>query len=320
MNTLLDNLATWLGLARPLLVAVLAVYAVLLFSSVLVRVLEIRNGPLPELMSRIRSWWVMVSVFTVAVFIYHPLSAIFLGLLSYLALKEYFSIIPTRKIDRVVLLAAYLAVPVQFWLAYRGEFGLFVVFIPVWMFLALPTLMALKGDTAGYLKSVGMLSWGLMMMVFTLSHMAYLLFSGGAANPVAGGPGLLFFLVFSAQFNDVAQYTWGKLFGRHKITPTVSPKKTWEGFLGGAITSVIIAAFAGPQLTPMDWQWSALAGGIIAVSGFLGDITESAFKRDLGIKDAGSLIPGHGGILDRVDSLTYAAPVFVHFFRYYFYP
>jgi phosphatidate cytidylyltransferase len=140
------------------------------------------------------------------------------------------------------------------------------------------------------------------------------------ANAVAGGAGLLFFLVFITQFNDVAQFTWGKLFGKHKISPSVSPKKTWEGFLGGVATSIVLAALIGPQLTPMDAAWSAFAGGLISVSGFLGDITESAVKRDLGVKDAGALIPGHGGILDRIDSLTYAAPIFTHFFRYYFYP
>jgi phosphatidate cytidylyltransferase len=262
----------------------------------------------------------MVTVFALAVFIYQPLSAVFLGLISYLALKEYFSMVPSRKIDRVVILAAYLSVPVQYWLAYRAEFGLFVVFIPVWVFLLLPTLMALQGETTGYLKSVGILSWGLMMTVFTLSHMAYLLFSGDVANAVAGGAGLLFFLVFITQFNDVAQFTWGKLFGKHKISPSVSPKKTWEGFLGGVATSIVLASLIGPLLTPMDVMWSAFAGGLISVSGFLGDITESAVKRDLGVKDAGALIPGHGGILDRIDSLTYAAPIFTHFFRYYFYP
>jgi phosphatidate cytidylyltransferase len=118
----------------------------------------------------------------------------------------------------------------------------------------------------------------------------------------------------------VAQFTWGKLFGKHKISPSVSPKKTWEGFLGGVATSIVLASLIGPLLTPMDVMWSAFAGGLISVSGFLGDITESAVKRDLGVKDAGALIPGHGGILDRIDSLTYAAPIFTHFFRYYFYP
>ena len=159
-----------------------------------------------------------------------------------------------------------------------------------------------------------------MMTVFTLSHMAMLLVAGDAVNPVAGGLGLLFFLVMLTQFNDVAQFTWGKLFGRHKVTPSVSPKKTWEGLLGGIATTTLVGALSGPYLTPMDWQWSALAGLVASIAGFLGDITMSAMKRDLGVKDASGLIPGHGGILDRVDSLTYAAPVFMHFFRYFFFP
>jgi phosphatidate cytidylyltransferase len=316
---MIDRFAEWVGLAKPVVVAVLGVYALLIVASIIAHLLKRRSGGGPsELVSRVRSWWVMVTVFAVAVFIYQPLSAVFLALISYLGLKEYFSMIPTRKIDRVVLLIAYLAVPAQFYFAYRAEFGLFMVFIPVWIFLLLPTVMALNGETSGYIRAVGTVSWGLMMTVFTISHMAFLLFAMGPANPVAGGAGLLFFLVFIAQFNDVAQFTWGKLFGKHKITPTVSPKKTWEGFLGGAFTSIVVAAIIGSYLTPMDIVWSGVAGAIIAVAGFLGDITESAVKRDLGVKDAGQLIPGHGGVLDRIDSLTYAAPVFTHFFRYFF--
>ncbi len=159
-----------------------------------------------------------------------------------------------------------------------------------------------------------------MLTVFALSHMAMLLVSGNIANPVAGGVGLLFFLVELTQFNDVAQFTWGKLFGRHKVTPTVSPKKTWEGLVGSVLTTVALAAVIGPYLTPMDVWWSAMAGAVLGVAGFLGDITLSAVKRDLGVKDTGGLIPGHGDILDRVDSLTDAAPAFFHFFRFFFMP
>jgi len=125
-----------------------------------------------------------------------------------------------------------------------------------------------------------------MMTVFTLSHMAWLLVSGDVVNPVAGGVGLLFFLVVLTQFNDVARYCWGKLFGRH--TPHVSPKKTLEGLIGGVAT--LVAALAGPYLTPLDMRWSALAGLILGIAGFLGDITMSAMKRDLGVKDTAGLI------------------------------
>ncbi len=145
-----------------------------------------------------------------------------------------------------------------------------------------------------------------------------LLVSGEVDNPVAGGVGLLFFLVVLTQFNDVAQCVWGKLLGRHKVTPSVSPNKTWEGLIGGVVTTIALAAQLGPHLTPMDHLWSALAGAVLGIAGFLGDITISAVKRDLGVKDTGGLIPGYGGILDRADSLTYAAPAFFHFFRYFF--
>lgn len=315
---MIQEIANYLDLPANVVTAVAGVYGILAAASLIAAVL----GPekQPELVARVKSWWVMVTVFAVAVFINQAVSAVFLAFISYLALKEFFSMIPSRKIDRLAVFAAYLSIPVQYWFAYTAQFGLFSVFIPVWMFLLLPTIMALGGETTGYLKSAGTLSWGLMMTVFTLSHMAYLLFSGDTANAVAGGAGLLFFLVFLTQFNDVAQFTWGKLFGKRKITPSVSPKKTWEGFLGGLATTIVLAMFIGPWLTPMDWQWSAAAGAIIAIAGFLGDITESAVKRDMGVKDAGALIPGHGGILDRIDSLTFAAPAFTHFFRYFFYP
>ena len=202
----------------------------------------------------------MIGAFTLAMLSSRTVAIVFLAFISYLALKEYLSLIPTRRIDRGVLLFAYLAIPLQFYWAAIDWYGMFIVFIPVWMFLFFPALMALRGETQGFLRAVGTLSWGLMMTVFTLSHMAMLLVSGDAENPVAGGLGLLFFLVMLTQFNDVAQYTWGKLTGRHKVTPTVSPKKTWEGLIGGIATTTLLAALIGPYLTPMDWRWSALAG------------------------------------------------------------
>jgi phosphatidate cytidylyltransferase len=309
------------GLPPNVVYATLGIYALLIVATLIVGVLRWRNPGerYAELSARTSSWWWMIGAFTFAVLLNQTVAVIFLAFISYLALKEYLSLIPTRRIDRTVLLFAYLAIPIQFYWAAIDWYGMFIVFIPVWMFLFFPALMALRGETDGFLRAVGTLSWGLMMTVFTLSHMAMLLVSGDAASPVAGGVGLLLFLVVLTQFNDVAQYTWGKLFGRHKVTPTVSPKKTWEGLVGGIATTIALAALIGPYLTPMDWQWSALAGAIIGIAGFLGDITISAMKRDLGVKDTGGLIPGHGGILDRVDSLTYAAPAFVHFIRYFFY-
>ena len=316
----LAGMAAWLGVAQPVLVTVLAIYGLLIIASLITWWLNVRSGgKLAELTARVKSWWVMITVFSLAVFISRELSAIFLGLLSYLALKEYFSMIPTRRVDRSILFWAYLAVPIQFWWAYTDWYGMFIVFIPVWMFLFTPVAMVLLGETKGFLRAVGTMSWGQMMMVFALSHTAYLLFSGDNVETPAGGAGLLLFLVFCTQFNDVMQYVWGKLTGKHKIVPTVSPNKTWQGFIGGLLSTMLLSFLIAPYLTPMSGLVAALAGGMIALSGFLGDVTLSALKRDLGAKDTGALIPGHGGILDRVDSLTIAAPVFVHFMRYFYY-
>lgn len=315
-------MTTILGLPANVVYFTAGIYALLALATIVVLFMRWRNPGerYAELMARTDSWWWMIGAFTLAILLNQTVAIVFLGLIAYLALKEYLSLVPTRRIDREVLLFAYLAIPLQFYWAAINWYNMFIVFIPVWMFLFFPALMALRGQTQGFLRAVGTLSWGLMMTVYTLSHMAWLLVSGDRINPIAGGVGLLFFLVVLTQFNDVAQYCWGKPLGRHKVTPNVSPKKTWEGLIGGIATTTLVAGLVGPYLTPMDWRWSALAGAILGVSGFLGDITMSAMKRDLGVKDTGGLIPGHGGILDRVDSLTYAAPVFVHFIRYFYFP
>jgi phosphatidate cytidylyltransferase len=111
----------------------------------------------------------------------------------------------------------------------------------------------------------------------------------------------------------VAQYLLGNLLGRHRIIPRISPNKTWEGFLGGVVTTVLLAVWLSGWLTPMRWQWALLAGLLISVAGYMGDVTISALKRDIGVKNTGTLLPGHGGILDRIDSLSYTAPLFFHF-------
>jgi phosphatidate cytidylyltransferase len=196
---------------------------------------------------------------------------------------------------------------------------MFIIFIPVYVFLFLPMKMVLIGETQGFLRAASMLQWGLMTTVFSLSHMAYLLALPDEKNPAGGGDALLFYLVFLTQINDVAQYVWGKTFGHHKVTPTVSSNKTLEGLLGGVATTTVLAVLLAPWLTPLTRIESIAAGVLIGVCGFSGDVTMSAMKRDIGVKDSGTLLPGHGGILDRLDSLTYTAPLFFHFVYYLHY-
>jgi len=238
---------------------------------------------------------------------------VFFGLVSFLALKEYFSLIPTRRADRRVLFWAYLSIPFQYYWVYRGWYGMFIVFIPVWMVMVISARMVLIGETRDFLRAVGTIQWGMVMMVFSISHQAYLL----VLRPSGGAP-LVLYLVLLTQLNDVAQYLWGKTLGRHKVVPTVSPNKTVEGLVGGILTTTGLAVLLAPVLTPLTLNHSIAAGLMIGAGGFLGDITIGAVKRDIGVKDAGTMLPGHGGVLDRVNSLTYTAPLFFHFLRFYY--
>jgi phosphatidate cytidylyltransferase len=310
-SALTPNAAMFLG----------GIFGILLMASLIVFALK-RAAPdkdYGELTSRVNSWWVMAGVFAAAMALSPTLSLIFLAFVSFLALKEYLSLIPTRRADRRVLFWAYLTIPAQFYWVATGWYGMFIIFIPVYLFMFLPMRMVLIGDTAGFLRAAGSLHWGLMLTVFNLSHMAFLLVLPQGINPAGGGAGLVLFLMFLTQFNDVAQYVWGKTLGKHKIIPKVSPKKTWEGFLGGILTTTLAAWLLAPFLTPLIGWEAPVAGLLIGLAGFVGDVNISALKRDLGIKDSGSLIPGHGGILDRVDSLTFTAPLFFHFLYYLHY-
>jgi phosphatidate cytidylyltransferase len=311
----------WLAVKLPVALTLGGIFAVLLFASLTVYVLQ-RRSPgknYGELRQRVRSWWVMVGVFTLAMVLDRNISLVFFALLSFLALKEYFSLIPTRRADRRVLFWAYLAIPLQYYWVAREWYGMFIIFIPVYAFLFLPMRMVTIGETRDFLKAAGTIHWGLMTLVFSLSHLAFLLVLPGPETSVPGGPGLVLFLVLLTESNDVAQYIWGKLLGRRKVIPKVSPNKTWAGFIGGFLTTAALAVALAPWLTPLSLEHAVMAGLLIGFSGFIGDVVISALKRDLGVKDSGALIPGHGGVLDRIDSLTYTAPLFFHFIRYLYF-
>jgi phosphatidate cytidylyltransferase len=270
-----------------------------------------------ELTLRIRTWWIIIILFSLALISPHWLGLSFFALVSFMALKEYLTLVPARHTDRMPILWMFITIPVNYCLIGINWYGLFIIFIPVYMFLFLPARMVITGDTRHFLRTVSQLQWGLMTTVFTFSHVACLLVLPN--NNQQTGALLVLFLVGLTEFNDITQYLWGKSLGKIKITPKVSPNKTLAGLLGGIGSTTIAAILLGPLLTPLHWGMSLLAGLIISISGFCGDIVMSAIKRDIGIKDSGTLLPGHGGILDRLDSLIFTAPVFFHFIRYFYY-
>jgi phosphatidate cytidylyltransferase len=271
---------------------------------------------LDHVRTRVRTWWVMIAMFLGALALSQRVSLVFFAFVSFLALKEFLSIIPTRRADRRVLFLAYASIPLQYFWISRGWYGMFLVFIPVFMLLLVPARMALIGETTGFLRAAGTIHWGLMLTVFSVSHVAFLLVLPPVVNPHGAGAALGLYLVLLTEGNDVAQFVWGKRLGRRRVVPQVSPNKTWAGLVGGVLTTTVLGAAIAPWLTPMRWDMAAVAAFGIGASGFVGDIVVSALKRDLGLKDCSAMLPGHGGILDRIDSLTYTAPLFFHFVHF----
>lgn len=302
----------------PLLAAIGSVYAALALATIIVAIVARRSGSATELVARTRTWWWIVVPVSIALLAGPSVVAILFALMSFVALREFLSIISVRQVDRTAILIAYAAIPLQYWFVADDWYGMFAIFIPVYVTAAIAFRLVIAGETRGFIRSAGTLQWGLFLTVYNLSHLAFLTVLDVAAPLPAGGAGLLLFVLVLVEGNDVAQYTAGRLFGRHAIVPAVSPKKTWEGFVGGLAASALLGALLSQWLTPFGPAEGAMAGLGLAALGFLGDVTVSAIKRDLGIKDSGGMLPGHGGILDRLDSLVFAAPIFLHYVRYFY--
>jgi phosphatidate cytidylyltransferase len=318
----LKPLVSWLQVPPTVLAAFIGAYGLLCVATLIALALKVLKpaGNHRELLLRIRTWWVIVTLVTLALGIHVYVSIVCLALVSWVALREYLSLVELPGTHARLAKWMFLSIPIQYAFVASKWYGMFIVFIPVYWLLLLPLRMVLVGQTEQFLRAMGTLQWGVMTCVFSLSHMAFLLALPESGNPNGGGVALLFYLVFLTQFNDIMQYVWGKMLGKRKVTPTVSPNKTVEGLLGGVATTTLLAVLLAPYLTPIGLVQSVAVGVLIGLGGFVGDVTISAIKRDLGLKDSGTLLPGHGGILDRMDSLTFTAPVFFHFVYYLYYP
>ena len=280
---------------------------------------ETARATVANLNARVRAWWVMVAVFAIAVATGGVGSIVLFAAMSFLALRGFMTLTPTSRADHGVLLwAFFIFAPIQYLLVWMQWYGLFAILIPVYAFVTIPGRMALAGDTTRFLERTATVQWGLLACVYCVSYAPALLML--VVPGYAGGrTGLLFYLVLIAQLNDVLQYTFGKLAGKRPIAPTVSPNKTWEGFIGGTVTTVAIGT-ALWWATPFPPLVAAAMSLVITIMGFAGGLTMSAIKRDRGVKDFGALIQGHGGVLDRVDSLLFAAPVYFHLIRFFYVP
>ncbi|MCO5080731.1 MAG: phosphatidate cytidylyltransferase [Rhizobiaceae bacterium] len=308
-------------MVRFTLSMMLAPYVVLIAASTVAGILSWRAGPEPSptlvnLTQRINAWWVMVILMSIAFLFGKNGILLLFAFVSFAALREFVTLTYTRRSDHWVLLGMFgIVLPFQYWLVWTEWYGLFTIFIPVYCFLIMPALTALRGDTERFLERVAQQQWAIMIAVYCISHVPFLLFldiPGFAGSQVF----LIVFLIVTVQGSDVLQYIFGKLFGKHRVSPNVSPSKTWEGLIGGLVSASLLGA-ALSFMTPFTPLQAGAVAFMICTLGFLGGLVASAIKRDQGVKDWGQLIEGHGGMLDRADSLVFAAPIFFHIVRFY---
>jgi phosphatidate cytidylyltransferase len=293
--------------------------AILLAASLIGFLLALRLAESPvvgNLNARIKAWWVMVALIGLAFALGKAGVIALFGLASFAALREFLTLTRTRRGDHLALAAAFFVVlPLQYYLISIEWYGLYSILIPVYVFLLLPIVAALRGDTANFMRRIAEVQWGLMISVYCVSHVPAL-----TTLPIPGFADrsllLIAFLILVVQSSDVLQYVWGKLLGRHQIAPSLSPSKTVEGFAGGVASATLLGA-ALWWITPFSpWQ-AAIMALVINLMGFCGGLVMSAIKRDRGVKDWGQMIEGHGGMLDRLDSVIFAAPIFFHLTRYW---
>ena len=269
-----------------------------------------------NLNARIRAWWKMSAVFALTLLVGPKGSILLFGLISFLALREYVSLIRTSPADhRTLFWTFFVITPLQYWLLYTHWYGLFTIMVPVYAFLFIPTRLVLSGDTSDFLDRAARIHWGLMICVYCISYAPALLILD-IPNYRANAK-LLLFLAVVSQLSDVFQYVWGKMLGKRKIAPHVSPNKTWEGFVGGIACATALGAGLW-WMTPFSPRQAFFMALLITLLGFAGGLTMSAIKRDRHVKDFGTMIEGHGGILDRMDSICFSAPIFFHLTRYFF--
>lgn len=290
---------------------------------------------------RVRAWWMLYAILggtfllqTLTQFRVFPV--LFFFAISFWALREFITLTPTRLGDHRPLFSVFfIFAPLQYALVGLSDwptisvFGfdtgiiperLFTSLIPVYGFLYIPAHVALAGDHRRFLERTAKIQCGLLICVYALSHAPALLYLDlvSAKGPWLGGNvGLLLFFIIVVQMGDVFQFVWSHLLGKRVIAPGINANRTWEGFIGGALSAMVVGMLLY-GVTPFSPLQAALMSLLLAVMGAAGSMTMSAIKRDRGVEDYGTLVEGHVGVLDRFDSMCFAAPVFFHITRFLF--
>lgn len=277
----------------------------------------IRLASIAQLNSRIRSGWFIVLWFGVAFLAGETALVLLFALASFFALREFMALTPIRASDHFALvLAFYGVIPIHYALVSAGLYGWYAVFIPVYMFLVMPVVMAIRQDTELYLQRVAKVQWGLMISVYCVSHAPAI-----ATINIPGyedrGPLLLLYFLLMVQLSELFAVFATGLIGR---TPLKSnPSKSREGMVAGGAAATVLGT-ALWWMTPFTWWQATLIAGVTVFAGFLGGLVLASVKASLGARDSYEGIQLSRGMLERLDALSFAAPVFFHTVFYFFVP
>ncbi|SFM15343.1 phosphatidate cytidylyltransferase [Variovorax sp. OV329] len=268
----------------------------------------------------LRTSWFMVVVFWIGWALGEKVATFLFAMLSFFALREFITLSPTRRGDhRSLILAFFVVLPIQFWLVATAKFDLFTVFIPVYVFLAIPVASALADDPSHFLERNAKLQWGIMVCVYGLSHVPALLL---LEFPGYGGKSafLVFFLVGVVQTCMLVQHLLARRLERTPFAPNVSRSFNWASWGIGLAPAVVLGGLFS-FITPFKFGQSMAMALIACVAGSMGHLVMKALKRDRGIPNWGPRgvgVTGANGLLDRIDALCFAAPIFFHSVRWYF--
>jgi phosphatidate cytidylyltransferase len=269
--------------------------------------------------SRIQAWWFFTAVIVLA-FLLPGLTVLLFAAIAFWALREFVTLTPTRIGDhRALFWVFFFFTPMQFLLVYLNKYGLYSVLIPVFAFLFIAARAAVYGDYERFLERIAKVQCALMICVYCLSYAPALLYLKLVEQSSRYHPaGMLFFFITIVLASDLLEWFWSRVYGRHIIAEKVDPVMSWEGVLAGAASTALLGV-ALWWASPFGswWQTSAMAL-LIALCGAAGSLTMSAIKRDRGEVSSGNFVEGHGGVLSRIDSICFAAPVFYHVTRYFF--